>query len=110
MISTTKANTTEKISTSCQRDALRDIPQEVGVGELEGSVVVGVTGVELAETDVVSTLEKVLPVLLLMLLTLLGTPRRPDSVLFAMIFEVVRAELPLLPWLAVTEGVRTEAT
>ncbi len=54
---------------------------------------VGATGVELIEMDVVVTLEEAVPVLLLMLPPL-GTPCRSDIVRLVMVIDVVGAKLP----------------
>ena len=107
MTSTTKVNATSTTLTSCQRNALMDIPQEMGVGEFEGAVEVGATEVKLVRTDVVVVLEGAVPMLLLVL-SLMDTPML-DSGLLVMVSEEVRVELPLFPWPAALEGTGLEA-
>ena len=93
--------------TSCQRNSLMDIPREMGVGEPEGRVEVGATGVKLVRMDVVVVLEGAVPMLLLVL-SLMDTPML-DSGLLVMVAEEVRVELPLFPWPAALDGTGLEA-
>ena len=108
MTSTTRANATSMTHTSCQRNSLMDIPREMGVGELEGRVEVGATGVKLVRMDVVVVLEGAVPMLLLVL-SLMDTPML-DSGLLVMVAEEVRVELPGFPWPAALDGTGLEAS
>ena len=94
--------------TSCQRNSLMDIPREMGVGELEGRVEVGATGVKLVRMDVDVVLKGAVPMLLLVL-SLMDTPML-DSGLLVMVAEEVRVELPLFPWPAALDGRGLEAS
>lgn len=84
------ANATSMTLTSCQRNSLMDIPREMGVGELEGRVEVGATGVKLFRMDVVVVFEGAVPMLLLVL-SLMDTPVL-DRGLLVMVAEEVRVE------------------
>lgn len=107
MTSTTMANATSMTLTSCQRNSLLDIPREMGVGELEGRVEVGATGVKLVRMDAVVVLEGAVPMLLLVLL-LMDTPVL-DRGLLVMVAEEVRVEQSLFPWPAALDGTGLEA-
>lgn len=83
------------IVTSCQRNALIDIPQDTGA-----------TVVELVGVDVLVVLEGAVPTLLLVL-SLMDTPML-DSGLLVIVSEAVRDELPLILGPAALEEMGTE--
>ena len=69
-----------------------DRPQDVGVEDLEGCVVIGTVGVVM---DVVAAAEGSASVISLVLL-LLATPMLESGLIFT-VPEVMRGELPLFP-------------
>ena len=81
-----------------------DRPQDIGVEDLEGWVVVGTVEVGM---DVVAAAEGSASMISLVL-PLLATPMLERG-LFVTVSEVMRGELLLFPWPAVLDGVGTEA-